>query len=134
MCELADLILKCRVSPVLTSNSTQLHPLTAPCSRRLSAQPRPPAPDLLPRPPSPQDGVLSDAELNAFQVHCFNAPLQAEELAGVKSVVAERIEQVGSWGAPGRGRRGSGGQFPVAWLSAVGGGVLLCLCSAKEPR
>lgn len=28
------------------------------------------------------------------QVLCFNAPLQAEELIGVKQVVAERIEQV----------------------------------------
>ena len=43
-----------------------------------------------------QDGVLNDAELNAFQVLCFNAPLQAEELVGVKQVVAERIEQVGA--------------------------------------
>ena len=41
-----------------------------------------------------QDGILNDAELNAFQVLCFNAPLQAEELVGVKQVVAERIEQV----------------------------------------
>jgi mitochondrial Rho GTPase 1 len=39
------------------------------------------------------DGVLSDAELNAFQVQCFNAPLQPEELAGVKQVVAEKLEQ-----------------------------------------
>ncbi|KAI3425869.1 hypothetical protein D9Q98_007842 [Chlorella vulgaris] len=40
-----------------------------------------------------KDGVLNDAELNAFQVLCFNAPLQTEELVGVKQVVAERIEQ-----------------------------------------
>ncbi|PRW57931.1 mitochondrial Rho GTPase 1-like isoform A [Chlorella sorokiniana] len=40
-----------------------------------------------------QDGILNDAELNAFQVLCFNAPLQADELVGVKQVVAERIEQ-----------------------------------------
>lgn len=39
-----------------------------------------------------RDGVLSDAELNAFQVHCFNAPLQTEELVGVKEVVAARID------------------------------------------
>lgn len=39
------------------------------------------------------DGVLSDAELNAFQVHCFNAPLQPEELAGVKDVVKEKIPE-----------------------------------------
>lgn len=37
------------------------------------------------------DGVLSDAELNAFQVQCFSAPLQQEELIGVKQVVAEKI-------------------------------------------
>ncbi|KDD71963.1 hypothetical protein H632_c4089p0, partial [Helicosporidium sp. ATCC 50920] len=37
------------------------------------------------------DGELSDAELNAFQVRCFNAPLQPEELAGVKQVVSERV-------------------------------------------
>ena len=35
--------------------------------------------------------MLSDAELNAFQVACFNAPLQPEELAGVKQVVAEKL-------------------------------------------
>ncbi|KAL4436835.1 hypothetical protein ABPG75_003974 [Micractinium tetrahymenae] len=40
-----------------------------------------------------RDGILNDAELNAFQVLCFNAPLQTEELVGVKQVVAERIEQ-----------------------------------------
>lgn len=39
------------------------------------------------------DGVLSDAELNAFQVNCFSAPLQPEELVGVKQVVAEKIPQ-----------------------------------------
>ena len=41
-----------------------------------------------------QDGVLSDAELNAFQVHCFNAPLQPEELVGVKQVVAQGAKEV----------------------------------------
>ena len=39
------------------------------------------------------DGVLSDAELNAFQVQCFNAPLQPEELVGVKAVVAEHVAE-----------------------------------------
>lgn len=39
------------------------------------------------------DGILNDAELNAFQVRCFNAPLQPEELAGVKQVVEEKIPQ-----------------------------------------
>jgi Ras family protein T1 len=39
------------------------------------------------------DGVLSDAELNAFQIQCFSAPLQQEELVGVKQVVSEKIPQ-----------------------------------------
>lgn len=38
-----------------------------------------------------RDQVLSDAELNAFQVQCFNAPLQPVEVAGVKRVVAEKM-------------------------------------------
>ena len=33
-----------------------------------------------------QDGVLSNVELNDFQVHCFTVPLQPEELAGVKAI------------------------------------------------
>lgn len=33
-----------------------------------------------------QDGVLSNEELNDFQVHCFALPLQPEELAGVKAM------------------------------------------------
>ena len=37
------------------------------------------------------DGTLSDAELNAFQVRCFSAPLSPDELAGVKKVVADRL-------------------------------------------
>ncbi|GAV89498.1 EF_assoc_1 domain-containing protein/EF_assoc_2 domain-containing protein/Miro domain-containing protein/EF_hand_4 domain-containing protein [Cephalotus follicularis] len=36
------------------------------------------------------DGALSDAELNEFQVKCFNAPLQPAEIVGVKSVVQEK--------------------------------------------
>ncbi|GAB4823148.1 hypothetical protein N2152v2_010194 [Parachlorella kessleri] len=39
------------------------------------------------------DGVLSDAELNAFQVACFNAPLQPEELVGVKEVVSQGVKE-----------------------------------------
>jgi len=35
------------------------------------------------------DGILSDVELNKFQVECFNSPLQPAEVAGVKSVIAE---------------------------------------------
>lgn len=41
-----------------------------------------------------QDGALSDDELNAFQVNCFSAPLQPEELAGVKAVVQQKLPQV----------------------------------------
>ena len=38
--------------------------------------------------------MLNDAELNAFQVRCFNAPLQPEELMGVKKVVQDKMPQV----------------------------------------
>eukprot|EP00898_Chlorokybus_atmophyticus_P002225 jgi/Chlat1/3002/Chrsp2S04718 len=37
------------------------------------------------------DEVLSDAELNEFQMICFDAPLQPDELDGVKRVVAEKM-------------------------------------------
>jgi len=40
-----------------------------------------------------QDGILDDAELNNFQIHCFNAPLQTEELVGVKQVVSEKCPE-----------------------------------------
>lgn len=36
-----------------------------------------------------KDGVLSDAELNDFQLLCFNAPLQLQELEGIKHLVME---------------------------------------------
>ncbi|KAJ4843022.1 Mitochondrial Rho GTPase 2 [Turnera subulata] len=36
------------------------------------------------------DGTLNDEELNEFQVKCFNAPLQPEELIGVRRVVQEK--------------------------------------------
>ncbi|XP_061351853.1 mitochondrial Rho GTPase 1-like [Gastrolobium bilobum] len=38
-----------------------------------------------------RDGALSDAELNDFQVKCFNAPLQPSEIVGVKKVVQEKL-------------------------------------------
>ncbi|XP_042517716.1 mitochondrial Rho GTPase 1-like [Macadamia integrifolia] len=38
-----------------------------------------------------KDGALSDAELNDFQVKCFNAPLQPSEIVGVKRVVQEKL-------------------------------------------
>ena len=41
-----------------------------------------------------QDGVLSDSELNDFQVHCFAVPLQPEELSGVKTVVLKGMREV----------------------------------------
>ncbi|XP_073009017.1 mitochondrial Rho GTPase 1-like [Typha latifolia] len=40
-----------------------------------------------------KDGALSDAELNDFQVRCFNAPLQPTEIVGVKRVVQEKIPE-----------------------------------------
>ncbi|KAF6162811.1 hypothetical protein GIB67_029080 [Kingdonia uniflora] len=40
-----------------------------------------------------RDGTLSDAELNDFQVKCFNAPLQPSEIAGVKRVVQEKMPE-----------------------------------------
>lgn len=43
---------------------------------------------------SVQDGVLSDGELNDFQVHCFAVPLQPEELSGVKTVVLKGLQEV----------------------------------------
>ena len=41
-----------------------------------------------------QDGILDDAELNSFQMRCFNAPLQPEELRRVKQVVSEKLTGV----------------------------------------
>ncbi|XP_021282186.1 mitochondrial Rho GTPase 1-like isoform X1 [Herrania umbratica] len=38
-----------------------------------------------------RDGALSDAELNDFQVKCFNAPLQPSEIVGVKRVVQDKL-------------------------------------------
>ncbi|CAN0897119.1 Mitochondrial Rho GTPase 1 [Linum grandiflorum] len=43
-----------------------------------------------------RDGALSDAELNDFQVKCFNAPLQPSEIVGVKRVVEEKLPSVGT--------------------------------------
>jgi hypothetical protein len=43
--------------------------------------------------PHSQDGALNDAELNAFQVWCFSAPLQPHELMGVKDVVRQHRPQ-----------------------------------------
>ncbi|XP_035551604.1 mitochondrial Rho GTPase 2-like isoform X1 [Juglans regia] len=37
------------------------------------------------------DGALNDVELNEFQVKCFNAPLQPDEIVVVKRVVHEKI-------------------------------------------
>ncbi|RUP48323.1 hypothetical protein BC936DRAFT_144711 [Jimgerdemannia flammicorona] len=37
-----------------------------------------------------KDNVLNDDELNEFQRKCFNAPLQQQELEGVKEVVRDR--------------------------------------------
>nr|CAD1817114.1 unnamed protein product [Ananas comosus var. bracteatus] len=40
-----------------------------------------------------RDGGLSDAELNDFQVKCFNAPLQPAEILDVKEVVQEKMPE-----------------------------------------
>ncbi|MCH84738.1 mitochondrial-like Rho GTPase 1-like, partial [Trifolium medium] len=40
-----------------------------------------------------RDGALSDAELNDFQVKCFNAPLQPSEIIGVKKVVQDKLAE-----------------------------------------
>ena len=37
------------------------------------------------------DGLLSDEELNAFQVTCYNAPLQREEIAAIKRAIVEQL-------------------------------------------
>lgn len=55
---------------------------------------------------SDKDGVLSDAELNDFQRKCFDAPLQLQELEGIKDLVLQ---------APITGNR-----FPYDHLSASG--------------
>lgn len=55
---------------------------------------------------SDKDSVLSDAELNDFQRRCFDAPLQSQELEGIKDLVLQ---------AP-----GSGSRFPYDHLSASG--------------
>ena len=55
---------------------------------------------------SDKDGVLSDAELNDFQRKCFDAPLQLQELEGIKELVVQ---------APVAGTR-----FPYDHLSASG--------------
>ncbi|KAG0586008.1 hypothetical protein KC19_2G056100 [Ceratodon purpureus] len=39
------------------------------------------------------DCALNDAELNEFQVKCFNAPLQPSEIEGVKDVVSEKMPE-----------------------------------------
>ncbi|KAG2316552.1 hypothetical protein Bca52824_019674 [Brassica carinata] len=40
-----------------------------------------------------KDGALSEAELDQFQVNCFNAPLQPNEIEGIKRVVQERLPE-----------------------------------------
>ncbi|XP_052193595.1 mitochondrial Rho GTPase 1-like [Diospyros lotus] len=40
-----------------------------------------------------RDGTLNDAELNDFQVKCFNAPLQPSEIVEVKRVVQEKLPE-----------------------------------------
>ncbi|KAJ6773900.1 MITOCHONDRIAL RHO GTPASE 2 [Salix purpurea] len=42
---------------------------------------------------SDMDGALNDAELNDFQVKCFDAPLQPAEIVGVRRVVQEKNKE-----------------------------------------
>jgi len=73
------------------------------------------------------DGALSDAELNAFQVRCFGAPLAPGELAGVKAVVAERmpggVSNSSSRSSNGSGSSGSGA--PSSSTSSANGSLTL---------
>lgn len=39
------------------------------------------------------DGALNDAELNDFQVKCFDAPLQPAEIVGVRRIVQEKKKE-----------------------------------------
>ncbi|KAL5135012.1 Mitochondrial Rho GTPase 2 [Glycine soja] len=39
------------------------------------------------------DEALNDTELNEFQVRCFNVPLQSSEIAGVKTVVQQKVPE-----------------------------------------
>ncbi|XP_003571671.1 mitochondrial Rho GTPase 1 [Brachypodium distachyon] len=39
------------------------------------------------------DGALSDAELNEFQIRCFDTPLQPAEIVGVKKAVKEKMPE-----------------------------------------
>ncbi|QCD97639.1 mitochondrial Rho GTPase 2-like [Vigna unguiculata] len=39
------------------------------------------------------DEALNEAELNDFQVRCFNVPLQSSEIAGIKSVVQQKVPE-----------------------------------------
>jgi Ras family protein T1 len=55
---------------------------------------------------SDKDGVLSDVELNDFQRRCFDAPLQAQELEGIKNLVLSASV--------------SGSRFPYDHMSASG--------------
>ncbi|UYV79795.1 RHOT2 [Cordylochernes scorpioides] len=40
---------------------------------------------------SDNDGVLNDKEVNAFQMRCFNAPLQGNALADIKNIVKKNV-------------------------------------------
>mmetsp|Transcript_11643 Transcript_11643/g.40510 ORF Transcript_11643/g.40510 Transcript_11643/m.40510 type:complete len:555 (+) Transcript_11643:554-2218(+) len=42
-----------------------------------------------------RDGALSDDEISCFQKYCFQAPLQDNELLGIKEVVVEKLSTLG---------------------------------------
>lgn len=70
------------MAPLYEPDSRQLQPL---CTRALKR--------IFLACDADHDGILNDEELNGFQVRCFNAPLQPEELAGVKQVVEEKVPE-----------------------------------------
>ncbi|KDN47152.1 mitochondrial Rho GTPase 1 [Tilletiaria anomala UBC 951] len=73
-----------------------------------------------------KDGLLNDYELNDFQRRCFDAPLQAQELEGIKDVVADGAREIG-WSPEGNGsdpglhNGGNGDYFGRASSSSDGG-------------
>lgn len=64
-----------------------------------------------------QDGALSNKELNAFQTKCFSAPLQPEELVGIKKVVADKVPGVSLWLCPASHSSQSACRLPAAFMS-----------------
>ena len=67
-----------------------------------------------------KDGLLNNEELNEFQRRCFDAPLQAQELEGIKELVSEGARDLG-WNPDEAGPSGtSSGYFGKASSSDGG--------------